>query len=136
MTGYSKIPLIQKLGIKANMIVVFLHTPDGYENLLGSLPKQVHVNHQLLPSVDFIHFFTRSQEALQEQFPALKKALNKNGMLWISWPKGACRVGLTNLNENIVRQIGLGNGLVDVKVIAVDEEWSGLKFVYRIKDRK
>src|SRR5205807_793877 len=85
---------------------------------------------------DFIQYFSKSQEDLKEKFPLLKKALLKNGMLWISWPKGAyCNFVGSDLNENIIRDIGLENGLVDIKVIAVGEEWSGLKFVFRLKDR-
>jgi hypothetical protein len=79
-----------------------------------------------------IHYYTDSKSDLEKQFPALKKLLAADGTLWISWPKGKT----TDLNGNIVRDIGLKNGLVDVKVIAVDEIWSGLKFVYRLKDRK
>jgi hypothetical protein len=71
---------------------------------------------------------------LNEAFPKLKKSLDLAGTLWISWPKGASKVK-TDLNENVVREIGLSNGLVDVKVCAVDEVWSGLKFMYRLKDR-
>ena len=76
-----------------------------------------------------------NKEELGKILPQLKSLLNKNGMLWISWPKKASKV-MTDLDENVVRDIGLQNGLVDVKVCAVDEIWSGLKFVYRLKDRK
>ena len=78
-----------------------------------------------------IHYYTNSKTDLEKQFPALKKLLVPDAILWISWPKG----NKSDINENVVREIGLKNGLVDVKVIAVDEVWSGLKFVYRLKDR-
>jgi len=96
---------------------------------------------------DLIQLFTTSKHDLEQMVPKLKTALKPNGSLWISWPKTARHSGKrgtsasrissqNNLNENIIREIGLANGLVDVKVIAVDENWSGLKFVYRLKDRK
>jgi hypothetical protein len=84
--------------------------------------------------LDFIHFFTTRQEILAAHFPHLKQALTPAGMLWISWPKRSSKVE-TDLTEDIIRVIGLDNGLVDVKVAAIDEVWSGLKFVYRLKDR-
>lgn len=85
--------------------------------------------------LDFIQFFTKESAELEKQFRALKKSLSPDGMLWVSWPKGAAKVK-TDLNENIVREIGLDHQLVDVKVCAIDEIWSGLKFVFRVKDRK
>jgi len=85
-------------------------------------------------STDFIHFFATRRRQLEQKFAALKKALAKDGMLWISWPKGSSGVA-TDLNENVVREIGLARGLVDVKVCAIDSVWSGLKFVYRLRDR-
>ncbi len=91
---------------------------------------------QLTPSqkADIIHFFTTSSKTLEHEFLSLKNNLATDGMLWISWPKGQSNLP-TDLNENIIREIGLKHGLVDVKVAAIDDTWSGLKFVYRIKDR-
>lgn len=134
MASYTT-PLSKKLGIKDAMEIILVNAPEQYATLLDPLPQGVIRSETLHNNVLFIQFFTRSQEVLREEFPKLKGALSKNGTLWISWPKGACGMGLTNLNEHIVRNIGLENGLVDVKVIAVDETWSGLKFVYRLKDR-
>jgi hypothetical protein len=85
--------------------------------------------------LDFIQFFSSRRSHLDEQFPKLKASLSPSGMLWVSWPKGSSGVP-TDLTENVVRDIGLTNGLVDVKVCAVDETWSGLKFVFRLKDRR
>ena len=85
--------------------------------------------------LDFIQYFTSSVCELEAAFPDLKKALGERGMIWVSWPKRASGVS-TDLNENVVRDIGLDNKLVDVKVCAVDETWSGLKFVRRLKDRR
>ncbi len=133
--GYSKTPLVKKLGIKLGFKIHFANPPDNLQSLLGELPEKTTTIVELNGPVDYIHFFTKSKDELRTQFPILKAALAQNGPLWISWPKKASKV-TTNLNENIVRDIGLQNGLVDVKVCAVDEIWSGLKFVYRLKDRK
>ncbi|MCH8021541.1 DUF3052 domain-containing protein [candidate division KSB1 bacterium] len=133
--GYSKTPLVKKLGIKLGFKIHFANPPDNLQSLLGELPEKTTTIVELNGPVDYIHFFTKSKDELQTQFPILKAALAQNGLLWISWPKKASKV-TTDLNENIVRGVGLQNGLVDVKVCAVDEIWSGLKFVYRLKDRK
>ena len=133
--GYSKRSLVEKLGIKAGFKVLIVNSPADYNTTLGALPNDVKIKKTPNGSLDFIQFFTQSREELSEKFPVLKTALAKSGMLWISWPKKASKIS-TDLNGNIVREIGLKNGLVDVKVCAVDEVWSGLKFVYRIKDRK
>ena len=133
--GYSKTPLVKKLGIKLGFKIHFANPPDNLQSLLGELPEKTTSIVELNGPVDYIHLFTKSKDELQTQFPILKAALAQSGLLWISWPKKASKV-MTDLNENIVRDIGLQNGLVDVKVCAVDEIWSGLKFVYRLKDRK
>lgn len=133
--GYSKKSLVEKLGIKEGLRVAILNSPTNYNYTLGELPENVAVIKNLGERLDFIQFFTKESKELQSKFPTLKRALSQKGVLWISWPKGSSKVK-TDLNENIVREIGLGNGLVDVKIAAVDEIWSGLKFVYRLKDRK
>ncbi len=132
--GYSKRSLVEKLGIKPGMKLAFFNPPDSYFELLGDLPEEISFAQEVDDQVDFIHFFTTESAELETQFPYLKTALSPMGMLWISWPKGSAKLP-TDLNENVIREIGLENGLVDVKVIAVDEVWSGLKFVYRLKDR-
>lgn len=126
--AYSKRSLVEKLGIKAGARVAILNAPEGLT--LGNLPDGMTPDTTMHDTYDFIHAFTRNRAELEQAFPRLKAALASNGALWISWLKGN-----TDLNENIVREIGLQNGLVDVKVIAVDKDWSGLKFVYRLKDR-
>lgn len=133
--GYSKKSLVEKLGIKEGLKVAIFNSPADYNHTLGKLPENVAVTKNLGERLDFIQFFTKVSKGLERTFPKLKRALAKNGILWISWPKGSSKVK-TDLNENIVREIGLGNGLVDIKIAAVDEIWSGLKFVYRLKDRK
>lgn len=132
--GYSKRALVDKLGIKAGQRIALVNPPADYAELLGPLPPGVSQAPTLTASLDFIHFFTTSRTALQAAFPDLKAALVTTGMIWISWPKKAAKVA-TDLDENIVREIGLALGLVDVKVAAIDPVWSGLKFVYRKADR-
>jgi hypothetical protein len=134
MAGYSKTPLIKKLGLKAGFRLIILNAPENYEHTLGELPEDVTVADTLTGPLDFIHFFTTQRDALAAEFPQLKQALTPAGLLWISWPKRASKIE-TDLTEDFIRAIGLENGLVDVKVAAVDEVWSGLKFVYRLKDR-
>lgn len=134
MAGYSKTPLVTKLGIKPGIRIIILNPPGNYSETLGELPPCVLVADTLTDPFDFIHFFTTRRETLAAEFPRLKQALTPSGMLWISWPKRSSKIE-TDLTEDIIRVIGLENGLVDVKVAAVDEVWSGLKFVYRLKDR-
>ena len=134
MAGYSKRSLVEKLGIKAGQRIAVLNAPGGYERTLGQLPQGVSVARGLDGPLDFIHFFTTSRAHLAAELPRLRGALAQNGALWVSWPKGASKVP-TDLNENVVREIGLANGVVDVKVAAVDEVWSALKLVIRLKDR-
>ena len=127
-------PLIKKLGIKPGTRAFFLDTPSHYFDLLGPLPDKLVIEDTLTQHLDFIHFFAVEQDWLMESFPALKYHLDKNGMLWVSWPKGTSKVS-TDLSSNIVREIGLSNGLVDVKVCSIDDTWSALKFMYRREDR-
>ncbi len=134
MAGYSGTPLVKKLGIKPGFRLMFINAPDRYDETLGELPEDVEIKAVLEPELDFIQFFTTDCAELETQFPILMAALSKSGILWISWAKKSSKVP-TDVNENIVRDIGLENGLVDVKVCAVDEVWSGLKFVYRVVDR-
>ena len=132
-TGYSGTPLYKKLGIKPGQKAWFAGNPSGYEEELRNIGEFQRL-HKLSKGLDFLHLFTSSRKALGTELPKLRDAMNLKGMLWISWPKKASGVQ-TDLDENIVREIGLKAGLVDVKVCAVDETWSGLKFVFRLKDR-
>lgn len=132
--GYSKRPLADKLGIKAGMRVAILDAPDGYDETLGALPDGVQPLDALASDLDFVHYFVKERAALEAEFPKLKAALAPAGMLWISWLKKSAKIP-TDIDEAIVREIGLAHGLVDVKVAAVDPIWSGLKFVYRLRDR-
>ncbi len=134
-TGYFHRSLVEKLGIKPNTSVAFLNAPAIYQILIEQLPDGVDQRNGLQPKTDFIQFFTKDKAELEQIFPRLKEALDHSGMLWISWPKKTSKIS-TDLDENRIMQIGLENGLVDVKVISIDEIWSGLKFIYRLKDRK
>jgi hypothetical protein len=134
-TGYSGKPLIEKLGIKDGMTVAFFNPTEAYFTYLGQLPESLKFAQNTEEKVDFIHFFTTESDELEHQFPKLKNALKPNGLIWISWPKGSSKIP-TDLNENLIRGIGLECGLVDVKVAAIDQDWSGLKFVFRLRDRQ
>lgn len=134
-TGYSGTPLVKKLGIQSGFHIAFVHAPDGYSTTLGELPQNIAI-HEALDGgqLDFVQAFYTLRIDFEADFLQLKNALKRDGMLWISWPKKVSKVP-TDLNENIVRETALANGLVDVKVAAVDAIWSGLKLVYRLKDR-
>ena len=110
-----------------------MQPPDDYMALFGEIPEEVTFQ-GLEGELDFIHYFTMAGAQLAADFPRLKQHLDKKGMLWISWPKGKSKIS-TDLNRDIIRDMGLQTGLVDVKVCSVDEVWSGLKFVWRTKDR-
>ena len=133
MAGYSGKPLVAKLGIKTGARIAILNAPAGYERVLGRLPP-VSRRASAAGPLDFVQFFTSEKRTLERRFAALARALAPAGMLWISWPKRASGVA-TDLTEDVIRAVGLAHGLVDVKVAAVDDVWSGLKFVRRVKDR-
>jgi len=135
MAGYSGTPLAKKLGFKEGFRAGFVNPPKGFRKELGNLPANVEICREpLRKPLDLIVLFADSQQMLKREFPGLAKKLAGNGMLWISWPKKSSGV-ITDLSDNSVREIGLAAGLVDVKVCAVNDIWSGLKFVYRLKDR-
>jgi len=109
--------------------------PATYWDWLAPLPEKVEVSERKLrEEADFIHLFVKEKKIFEKEFLKHKKFLKKNGMLWVSWPKKSAKI-LTDLDENCIRNFGLSNGLVDVKVCAVDETWSGLKFMFRLRDR-
>lgn len=134
MPGYSKRSLVEKLGVKEGDKVLLINPPEKYKSEFSILAGKIDFVEQTSNPVNFIQFFTKSKEELVQEFPKLKSILGKNGMFWVSWPKGSAKIA-TEVNENMVRLIGLDAGLVDVKVAAIDEIWSGLKFVFRLVDR-
>jgi hypothetical protein len=134
MPGYSGTPLPKKLGIKPGTRVCLVDAPgDALAELSATLAGCEKVSDGKAP-LDFAMVFTKSKTELAKEFNRVSKRLAPAGMLWVSWPKKSSGVA-TDLNENVVREIGLAAGLVDVKVCAVTEVWSGLKFVRRVKDR-
>ncbi len=128
MAGYSGTPLIKKLGIKDRMRVLFLHAPDHYGALLADLPSGL--DETATDGINFIHTFYYERADFEQELPNLMSQLARDGMIWISWPKKASKV-LTTMSEDIIREVALPMGLVDVKVCAVDEIWSGLKLMIR-----
>ena len=120
--------------MKEGSDLFFINTPKNYLDLLGALPSTSKVLKKPAGEIDFIHFFTKSHKELLNELPKLKKHLKKDGMMWISWPKKSSKVK-TDITEDLIRNAALDIGLVDVKVCAIDEIWSGLKLVYRLKDR-
>ncbi len=132
--GYSQRSLVDKLGIKPGMRIAILHPPRGYRATLGKLPRGVTVTSVARGILPLIHFFTADRALLERQLSALLRALTPDGALWVSWPKKASGVP-TDMTEDVVRAVALPTGLVDVKVAAVDEVWSGLKLVRRRENR-
>lgn len=133
--GYSGTPLIKKLGIKANNRIGLVNPPEHYLELLGELPEGVTIVSDLSEgNLDFAHAFYVYRDDYEADFDSLKSAIHKNGMVWISWYKKATKMP-TDITEDVVRDVALAGGLVDVKVAAIDKQWSGLKLVYRKSDR-
>jgi hypothetical protein len=133
-SGYSGTPLPRKLGIKAGARLAVLSPPAGFDRTLGRLPDGVQVRHQARGCVDVIVFFVTRRAELARRFPALARALEPDGGLWVAWPKKTSGVA-TDLVFELVQHVGLDAGLVDNKVCAIDDTWSGLRFVYRVADR-
>ena len=130
--GYSGTPLPKKLGIKPGHRVGLISAPRDFE--LEDLPEDVHLVRRAQGSFDVMVFFTRRAADLERRLPRLKRLLVPNGGLWIGWPKKSSGVA-TDLDFTVVQHTGLELGLVDNKICAIDEIWSGLRFVYRLKDR-
>lgn len=132
--GYSGTPLLKKLGFKSGSNVLLIDAPAHYMELLG--PDAAHVNFvgSGKAKVDAVHAFVVRKQQLTKIIPVMSATIVPNGMVWISWPKKAAKVA-TDITEDTVRELALKNGLVDVKVCAVDETWSGLKLVIPVKDR-
>lgn len=134
MPGYSGTPLPKKLGIKDGFQVCLIEAPPDVQAELKAAIATCKTVTDAKIGLDFAILFTKSTSDLEKRFPRIAKELAPAGMLWVSWPKRTSGVA-TDLNENVVREIGLAAGLVDVKVCAVTDVWSGLKFVRRLKDR-
>jgi hypothetical protein len=135
MAGYSGTPLPKKLGIKPKFRVAFVGLPAEVKAELKDALAECSVVRDGGDLLDFAMVFMKTQADVKKYFGRIAKQLAPAGMLWVSWPKKTSGVA-TDMNESDVRRIGLEAGLVDVKVCAVNEVWSGLKFVIRVKDRK
>jgi len=133
-SGYSGTPLVKKLGFKPGFIIELLNEPIYYLDLLAEIPASVRFIKNDGIIKDIIHFFTKQENELFKVLPLLKQEINLNGMIWVSWPKKASKV-VTDVTEDTIRNYAISIGLVDVKVCAVDETWSGLKLVIPVKDR-
>jgi molybdopterin converting factor small subunit len=131
--GYSGTPLVKKLGLKPGMRALFVAAPEGYEATLGPIPD-VRVLKRAADNLDFIQCFVPDRRALDRGLARLLPRLAPDGMLWVSWPKKSSAL-FRDLTEDGIRAAALAAGVVDVKVCAVDDDWSGLKLVYRLKDR-
>ncbi len=132
--GYSGTPLPRKLGIRDGSRVLFVAAPDDFAVALGELPAGVEQLAEDAVDVDVVVVFVTALSSLRVQFGPLAAALQPAGGLWVAWPKRSSGVA-TDLTENVVRELGLEAGLVDNKVCAIDTTWSGLRFVWRLRDR-
>ena len=132
--GYSKTPLAKKLGIKQGFKIRLINTPENYLALFDDMPD-VEFMDGPMGIKNFIHLFASRGDQLLYVLPGLKNEITANGIIWVSWPKKASKI-VTDVSESLVRDLALKNGLVDIKVCAVEDIWSGLKLVIPVKDRK
>lgn len=130
MAGYSKTPLARKLGIGAGTTIYVAGAPAGYEALFDPLPDGVRFVSRMTKAVDLVHVFTDRRARLKRTLTTIRTRMKPNAAIWVSWPKKSAKVP-TDLTEDSIRDIALPMGLVDIKVCAVDDVWSGLKLVIR-----
>jgi hypothetical protein len=135
MAGYSGKSVVQKLGIKPGFRIFVDGAPTVYGDVVGPLPADVSLAPRLKDPLDMVHVFAKELAALSKKLPACREAIAPGGMVWVSWPKKSSGVA-TDVTENLVRDTALSLGLVDVKVCAIDDIWSGLKLVIPLKQRK
>jgi hypothetical protein len=133
--GYSGTPLAKKLGIKPGTVLLPVHAPTNYLALINPLPENVTVRRIVIEDLDLIHLFTKTRAELIELLDLYKSKIKQSGAIWVSWPKKTSRIP-SEITEDTVREIALPLGLVDIKVCAVDDTWSGLKLVIRKENRK
>jgi hypothetical protein len=135
MAGYSGTPLAKKLGLKGGSRIFLLNAPGNYLQLVSPLPEGVQVAPQITSHTDVIHIFSTKKEELSQALHTCLEKMRPNGMIWVSWPKKSSKVP-TDITEDTIRGVALPLGLVDIKVCAVDDVWSGLKLVIRKEKRK
>ena len=128
MTGYSGKPVVQKLGIKPGFRIFVVGAPAAYGDIVGKLPANATMAARLKPPLDMVHMFATEAAGLAGKLRSYRDAIAPDGMVWVSWPKKSSGVA-TDLTEVVLRETALPLGLVDIKVCAIDETWSGLKFV-------
>ena len=128
--GYSGTPLVRKLGFRPGMHAHFVSAPDDFADLLGELPDDVRVLARPAPDLGLVMLFVTERAQLERRIGGLHAKLRQDGMVWVAWPKRASKVP-TDMTEDVIRDIALPRGLVDVKVCAIDDTWSGLKLVIR-----
>ncbi len=129
-SGYSNTPLARKLGFKPGQRALFVDAPGDFAELLGELPDGVRILARAADGLDVVLLFVRERRELQRRLPGLHARIAADGMIWVAWPKRASKLQ-TDMTEDVVREIALPRGLVDIKVCAIDETWSGLKLVIR-----
>jgi len=134
VAGYSGTPLPKKLGIKEGHAVAFVSAPGEFRETLGGLPDGVRVKSRATGPLDVIVLFVTRRAELERRFERLRAAMDPAAGFWVAWPKRASGVE-TDMTEDVAREIGLANGLVDNKVCAIDETWSGLRLVIRVENR-
>ncbi|MBK7392427.1 MAG: DUF3052 family protein [Chloracidobacterium sp.] len=133
-TGYSGTPLAKKLGIKEGFVVLTINAPDSYDDLVAPLPVGVTVIDSAANDVDLIHLFTNSRDELFSKLAECSRMIKQDGSVWVSWYEKAAKLP-TEITEDTVREAAFPLGLVDIKVCAIDEKWSGLKLVIRKENR-
>ena len=132
--GYSGTPLAKKLGIKSGSIVFAIDPPENYADLLAPLPDGAVIKTKPQPDNDFVHLFTNTRGGLFDGLAKCRNLIKQDGAIWVSWYKRAAKLP-TEITEDTVREAAFPLGLVDIKVCAVDEKWSGLKLVIRRENR-
>jgi hypothetical protein len=135
MAGYSGRSVVQKLGIKPGFRIFVDSAPASYDEIVGELPADATIASRLKAKFDMVHLFAMQAAALRKKLPACREAIAPDGMVWVSWPKKSSGVA-TDATENVVRDTALPLGLVDIKVCAIDDTWSGLKLVIPRDQRK
>lgn len=134
-TSYSQTPLAKKLGIKEGYSILIINRPPHYFKLFSDLPKNLDILKGAKEGeVDFIHLFVKTKEELEDRIIHVKPLIKKEGIIWVSWPKKSSEL-ISDLKRDYIREFILGIGLIDVKVCSIDQDWSALKFVYRLQDR-
>jgi hypothetical protein len=132
--GYSGTPLAKKLGIKDGMRLTALNAPEGYESWLEGLPSTASISTRVTAPAAAVHLFETKQSSLARQLKSLRAKLQQGGFVWVSWPKRTSGVA-TDITEDVIRDVALPLGFVDIKVCAVSDVWSGLKLVIRRSER-